>query len=70
MAQASYVVGRRDGHWTVALNGERHGPYSSEAAALSAAMDAAHKAEDLGHQATVEVEADAPPAPDIDAAAA
>lgn len=56
MARAEYVVACLEGQWTISLNGVPHGPYSSQEAAARAAIDAAHKAEELGHQASVEVQ--------------
>jgi hypothetical protein len=55
MAKAEYQVAMHEGVWTVALNGARHGPYSSQHTAVTAAMGAAHKAEAMGHEVSVEV---------------
>ena len=56
MARAEYIVAFLDGAWTVSLNGQPHGPYSSQESAARAAIEAAHKAEALGHAASVEVQ--------------
>ena len=53
MAQVEYAVEHHEGVWTIVLSGARHGPYSSQATAIKAAMDAAHKAEALGHEVHV-----------------
>ena len=55
MAKAHYLVALHEGVWTVALNGERHGPYSTQETAITAAMHAAHKAQDMGHEVHVEI---------------
>ncbi len=55
MARAEYVVALVEGEWTVSLNGAPHGPYSSQETAARAAIEAAHKAEAMGHEASVEV---------------
>lgn len=62
MAKALYVVEPHDDTWAVSLGGRSFGPYSSLAAAIRAAMDAAHKAEAMGHDVEVEV-LDAPSLP-------
>jgi hypothetical protein len=42
--------------WSVRLNDKRFGPYSSQEAAITAAMGAAHKAEAQGYEAEVRIE--------------
>jgi hypothetical protein len=53
VAQIEYSVEHHEGVWTIVLSGVRHGPYSTQAAAAKAAIDAAHKAEALGHDVHV-----------------
>jgi hypothetical protein len=55
VAQVEYSVEHHEGVWTIVLNGARHGPYSSQAAAAKAAIDAARKAEALGHDVQVTI---------------
>lgn len=53
MARAQYVVVSHQGQWKISYNGQHHGPYSTQKAAIRAAVDAAHKAGNLGHDAQV-----------------
>ena len=55
MPQAHYVVDLAEGRWTVRI-GEKTFTYSSQDAAVAAAMGAARKAEDQGFEVTVTVE--------------
>jgi hypothetical protein len=55
VAQVEYLVEHHEGVWTIVLNGARHGPYSTQATAAKAAIDAAHKAEALGHDVHVTI---------------
>lgn len=43
MARTQYVVVNHDGQWKISLNGKHYGPYDTQATALRAAVDAAHK---------------------------
>jgi len=51
MAQVSYTVDFIEGAWKVGLNGKHFGPYSTLDAAVTAASNAAHKAEAQGYEA-------------------
>jgi len=53
MAQVSYTVDFIEGAWKVGLNGRHFGPYSTLDAAVTAASNAAHKAEAQGYDATL-----------------
>ena len=55
MPQVSYTVDLVDGVWQVGLNGKRFGPYSSLETAVAAASKAAHKAEEQGYEAFIEI---------------
>lgn len=69
MALVNYTVDLVDGAWKVGLNGKHFGPYSSLDAAVTAASNAARKAEVQGYDAmlTINTPADAE-AQDRDAA--
>lgn len=71
MPQVNYTVDFLEGVWKVGLNGKRFGPYSTLEAAVTAAANAAHKAEAQGYEATVTIntpEEGAPPSEGRDAA--
>jgi hypothetical protein len=75
MVQVNYTVDLIDGIWKVGLNGKHFGPYSTLDTAVTAASNAAHKAEAQGYDAFLTinttpqpVEADAPEAETRDAA--
>ena len=55
MARAQYFVVMHEGQWKITHNGV-HYPYATQAAAIRAAVDAAHKAGGLGHDAQVLVQ--------------
>ena len=42
-ARTVYYVTTKDGSWWITLNGVRHGPYATQAAAKTAGVDAAHR---------------------------
>jgi hypothetical protein len=56
MARAQYFVVKNQSGWHVKLMGEQYGPYSSQAVAMKAALSAAQKAGELGHEAQVVVQ--------------
>lgn len=56
MARAQYFVVKNQSGWCVKLMGEQYGPYSSQAVAVKAAVAAAQKAGELGHDAQVVVQ--------------
>lgn len=66
MAQVNYTVDLIEGVWKVGLNGKSFGPYSTLDAAVTAASNAAHRAEAQGYDAilTINTPADAPPQPE------
>jgi hypothetical protein len=55
MAQVNYTVDFMDGVWKVGLNGNYFGPYSTLDAAVTAASNAAHKAEAQGYDALLTI---------------
>lgn len=55
MAQVNYTVDFMDGVWKVGLNGKFFGPYSTLDAAVTAASNAAHKAEAQGYDALLTI---------------
>lgn len=55
MAQVNYTVDFMDGVWKVGLNGKHFGPYSTLDAAVTAASNAAHKAEIQGYDAMLTI---------------
>ncbi len=57
MPQVIYTVDFAEGVWKVGLNGKHFGPYSTLETAVTAASNAAHKAEAQGYEATVMVNA-------------
>lgn len=64
MAMVNYTVDLIDGVWKVGLNGKHFGPYSTLDAAVTAASNAARKAEVQGYDAmlTINTPAEADPA--------
>jgi hypothetical protein len=56
MARAHYYVVLHQGHWKISLDGTHHGPYATQAAAIKAAVDAAHEAGKRGMDAQVLVQ--------------
>jgi Uncharacterized protein conserved in bacteria (DUF2188) len=56
MARAIYYVVRHQGQWKINLNDQHHGPYQTQAAAIRAAVDAAHDSGKKGHNAQVLVQ--------------
>ena len=70
MPQVNYTVDFLDGVWKVGLNGKHFGPYSTLDAAVTAASNAAHKAEAQGYEAllTINTPPEPTPAEDRDAA--
>lgn len=56
MARALYFVVKNQTGWHVKLNGQQYGPYSSQAIAMKAALAAAQKAGEMGHEAFVVVQ--------------
>ena len=61
MTEVRYAVDFHDGAWCVRLNDKRFGPYSSLDAAVLAATGAARKAEAMGYEALIEIDASEPP---------
>jgi hypothetical protein len=55
VAQVNYTVDFMDGVWKVGLNGMYFGPYSTLDAAVTAASNAAHKAEAQGYDALLTI---------------
>jgi hypothetical protein len=43
MARVQYFVVHDGGEWKISYNGKHYGPYGTQKAAISAAVDAAHK---------------------------
>ncbi len=43
MARTQYVVVSHNGEWKISLAGKHYGPYVTQAQAIRAAIDAAHK---------------------------
>ena len=56
MARAQYVVVKHQGEWKISFNQKRYGPYRTQGEAIKAAVDTAHKAGKLGHDAQVLVQ--------------
>lgn len=61
MVQVNYTVDLVDGVWKVGLNGKHFGPYSTLDTAVTAASNAAHKAEAQGYDAFLTI--NTPPQP-------
>jgi hypothetical protein len=53
MARAQYFVVRHSGEWKIKLEGKHYGPYRTQADAIRAAVDAAHRAGQSGHDSQV-----------------
>ena len=56
MARAQYFVVLHQGQWKVSFNQQHYGPYRTQAEAMRAAVDAAHKSGLQGHDAQVLVQ--------------
>lgn len=56
MARAQYFVVLDGGQWKIKHEGQHYGPYVSQKAAISVAVDTAHKAGQEGHDAQVLVQ--------------
>lgn len=56
MARAQYFLVKNQSGWCVKLMGQQFGPYSSQEVALKAALAAARKAGEMGHEAEVIVQ--------------
>jgi hypothetical protein len=56
MARAQYFVVHHQGQWKISHDGTHYGPYPTQAAAIKAAVDTAHKAGRQGHDAQVLVQ--------------
>ena len=53
MSRAQYVVVYTGGQWKISHNQKHYGPYDTQRAATKAAVEAAHKAGQQGHDAQV-----------------
>lgn len=53
MARAHYYVVLHEGQWKISLDSKHFGPYSTQAAAIRAAVEAAHNSGEKGHDAQV-----------------
>lgn len=56
MARSQYFVVLHDGQWKISFNGQHYGPYTTQQAAIRAAVDAAHSTGQKGHDAQVMVQ--------------
>jgi hypothetical protein len=56
MARAHYYVVHHEGEWKISYNDKHYGPYATQKAAIKAAVDAAHKFGERGHDAQVLVQ--------------
>ena len=56
MARTQYFVVLHEGEWKVKLDGKHYGPYTTQALAIRAAVDAAHGWGAKGHDAQVLVQ--------------
>lgn len=56
MARVQYFVVLHNNEWKISHDGKHYGPYSTQALANRAAIDAAKKAGDSGHDAQVLVQ--------------
>ncbi len=56
MARAQYFLVKNQSGWCVKLMGQQYGPYSSQEVAMKAALAAAQKAGEMGHQAEIVVQ--------------
>jgi Uncharacterized protein conserved in bacteria (DUF2188) len=53
MARTQYVVVIHNGEWKISFDGKHYGPYATQKSAIRAAVDAAHKAGNQGHDSQV-----------------
>jgi hypothetical protein len=56
MARTQYFVVKHDNQWKITLNGQHHGPYSTQRDAIRAAVDAAHTSGQKGVDSQVLVQ--------------
>ena len=56
MVRAQYLVVLHDEEWRIVLNGQHHGPYSSQRTVINAAVDAAHITREKGYDVEVLVQ--------------
>jgi len=56
MARSQYFVVLHENQWKIKLGGQHYGPYSTQAAAIRAAVDAAHDTGKNGQDAQVLVQ--------------
>ncbi len=56
MARAQYIVVLNEWEWKVSHEGEYYGPFKTQAEAIRAAVDIAHKSGQQGHDAQVLVQ--------------
>jgi hypothetical protein len=56
MARAQHFVVLHQGEWKISFEGKHYGPYPTQADAVRAAVDTAHKAGQGGHDAQVLVQ--------------
>ena len=56
MARAQYFVVLHSNEWKIKFDGQHYGPYTTQAHAIRAAVDAAHNAGQKGHDAQVLVQ--------------
>jgi len=56
MARAQYFVVLHQGEWKISFNSQHYGPYATQALAIKAAVDTAHKSGSGGHDAQVLVQ--------------
>ena len=56
MARTQYFVVLHEGAWKISFKGQHYGPYSTQAAAIRAAVDAAHTSGKNGADAQVMVQ--------------
>lgn len=56
MARSQYFVVLHDNQWKISFNGQHYGPYTTQQAAIRAAVDAAHSTGQKGHDAQVMVQ--------------
>lgn len=53
MARLAYYVVYHENQWKVKFEGKHYGPYNTQKAAIKEAVDTAHKAGKIGHDAQV-----------------
>lgn len=56
MARAQYFVVLQQNEWKISFEGKHYGPYSTQAAAIRSAVDAAYASGKNGHDAQVLVQ--------------